>query len=74
MFEQNQHRFTLPIREKLGDIIKISKALREDRELSMYGDENSDTPSIDLYKESDAAKAKTWAEEIYKLGKEVISA
>ncbi len=72
IFEQNQHKFTPLIREKLGDVIKISKELRKDRELSMYGDEERGLSSIDLYKEPQATEAKTWAEEIYKLGKEVI--
>ncbi|MDO8092664.1 MAG: hypothetical protein Q6360_04215 [Candidatus Brocadiales bacterium] len=72
IFEQNQHKFTPLIREKLEDIIKISKELRKDRELSMYGDKERGLSSIDLYKKPQATEAKTWAEEIYKLGKEVI--
>lgn len=74
VFEQNQQKFTLPIREKLNDIVKISKELRKDRELSMYGDEKRGISSIDLYKEPEATKAKKWAEEIWKLGNEVVPA
>jgi len=55
VLEQNQDRLPAAIRGKLGDLVRISRSLRRDRELAFYGSEDL-TPS-DFYTREDAATA-----------------
>lgn len=55
VLEQNLDRLPPGIRERLDEIIRISRSLRRDRELAFYGSEDL-TPS-DFYTQEDAASA-----------------
>jgi len=55
VLEQNSDRFPAAVRPKLGELIRISRQLRRDRELAFYGSEDL-TPS-EFYTEDDAKVA-----------------
>ena len=63
VLDQNEDRFPEQIREKLGEMTRISRALRRDRELAFYGSEDL-TPS-EFYTENDASTALNQAKWIH---------
>jgi HEPN domain-containing protein len=50
-------RLPLPIAENLNRIARISRTLREEREISFYGDESAGFAPEELYTKEDADKA-----------------
>jgi HEPN domain-containing protein len=50
-------RLPLPVAENLNRIVRISRTLREEREISFYGDEAAGFAPEELYTEEDANKA-----------------
>jgi len=61
MFKKEAHRFPgFPI----DLIVSTSRRLREEREISIYGDEVTETPAEELYSEGDAQSALEAADKI----------
>ena len=69
ILEQNSDRFPRPIKERLAEMMRISKSLRRDRELAFYGSEDL-TPS-EFYDEEDASTARNEAKWIHETVKSV---
>ena len=63
ILEQNRDRFPTGTRKHLGEMMRISKTLRRDRELAFYGSEDL-TPS-EFYTEEDALQAMNQARWIH---------
>jgi HEPN domain-containing protein len=63
VLEQNRDRLPKQINDQLGELMKISKSLRRDRELAFYGSEDL-TPS-EFYTREDAATALAQARQVY---------
>jgi HEPN domain-containing protein len=70
----HRHRDRLPphIAEDLDRITRISRTLREEREISLYGDEEAGFTPDELYTEEDAEKAISDATFIFDLCEQVI--
>ncbi|NIM96727.1 MAG: HEPN domain-containing protein [candidate division Zixibacteria bacterium] len=70
----HRHRDRLPphIAENLDRITRISRTLREEREISFYGDEEAGFTPDELYTEEDAEKAISDATFIFDLCAQVI--
>ena len=60
-------RLPLPIAENLNRIARISRTLREEREISFYGDESAGFSPEELYTEEDADRALDDAEFVLEL-------
>ena len=56
LLEENLERLPAGIREKVPELVRISRSLRRDRELAFYGSEDL-TPS-DFYQKADAVQAR----------------
>ena len=65
-------RLPLPIAENLNRIARISRTLREEREISFYGDESAGFSPEELYTEEDADRALDDAEFVLELCREAI--
>jgi len=63
VIDQNRERLTPAIGESIDEMMKISRALRRDRELAFYGSEDL-TPS-EFYKEEDAEIAYSQASFVF---------
>ena len=63
VLQENRHRLPTEIQDQLGELMKISKSLRRDRELAFDGSEDL-TPS-EFYTEDDAAVAFAQARQVY---------
>ena len=61
--DQNRDRLPSQINDQLGELMRISKNLRRDRELAFYGSEDL-TPS-EFYTGDDAAAALAQARQVY---------
>lgn len=54
LLRREAHRFPEEFRQHIPRMASISRALRAERELSFYGDEQSGIPAEELYGEEDA--------------------
>jgi HEPN domain-containing protein len=63
VLDQNRDRLPSQINDQLGELMRISKNLRRDRELAFYGSEDL-TPS-EFYTGDDAAAALAQARQVY---------
>lgn len=63
VMEQNRDRLPAQIKDQLGELMRISKNLRRDRELAFYGSEDL-TPS-EFYTQEDAAAALEQTRQVY---------
>lgn len=63
VLEQNRDRLPPDVDAALGELTRISKNLRRDRELAFYGSEDL-TPS-EFYTQEDAATAMVQAKRVY---------
>ncbi|MFQ6058252.1 MAG: HEPN domain-containing protein [Anaerolineae bacterium] len=61
---QNAHKFPDWFRRDLKRLAAVSKELRGERELSMYGDEERGMPAEELYGEKEAIEAVQGAEQV----------
>jgi HEPN domain-containing protein len=68
VMEQNRDRLPELINDRLVELMKISKALRRDRELAFYGSEDL-TPS-EFYTREDASVALSQARQVYRTVRE----
>jgi len=62
---QNRDRFPEWFREKIPKLASMSRKLRREREVSMYGDEESGLPPESLYTDEDAKEALFYANFVY---------
>ncbi len=58
-------RFPENFRERIDILASYSRRLRRERELSMYGDEETGTPPEELYTRFDAEDALNIAQQVY---------
>ncbi|GBD30631.1 hypothetical protein HRbin32_01740 [bacterium HR32] len=63
-----------PLRAELPEVASISRRLGRERELSSYGDEESDTPPQELYTEADADQASADAEKVLGWARQALAA
>ncbi len=63
IFNENREKFPEKILERLKEIVKISRLLRKDRELSFYGSE--DIIPMEYYSEEDALEAIEMVDNIF---------
>lgn len=63
VLEENRDRFERPIRDRLDEMMRISRSLRRDRELAFYGSE--DLTPTQFYKREDAERAMEQARSVY---------
>ncbi len=71
ILKNNADRFPQWFKEKIDLFVSYSRSLRKERELSMYGDEESNTPPELLYSEYDSQQALKMAEEILDYAKKL---
>ncbi len=64
VLRQHGDRFPESFREQIPRLASISRALRAEREISFYGDEQSGVPPEDLYMENDAREALDKAQQV----------
>jgi HEPN domain-containing protein len=70
VLEQNRDRLPPRIHDRLGELMRISKNLRRDRELAFYGSEDL-TPS-EFYTRDDASAALEQARYVYESVRSVV--
>lgn len=58
LLQKEKERLPESVKDNLPRIISISRRLRQERELSYYGDEEQELPPSALYTEIDARQAK----------------
>ncbi len=66
------HRFPQWFKEKVDYLASISRSLRKERELAMYGDEEAGIPPEELYTCIDAEQALTQAQTVLDLVKKLL--
>jgi len=75
--EKNRGRFPNWFRELIDELAFISRQLRREREVSMYGDEETGIPPNHIYNKFDAEKYLEAAKKVYescqKLFNEVVN-
>jgi len=67
VLRREQGRFPAWFREHMDELISISRSLRKERELAMYGDEESGIPPEELYTRIDTEYALNSARKILDL-------
>jgi len=67
VLRREQGRFPAWFREHMDELISISRSLRKERELAMYGDEESGIPPEELYTRVDAEYALNSAKMVLSL-------
>jgi len=67
VLRREQGRFPAWFRERMDELISISRSLRKERELAMYGDEESGIPPEELYTRVDAEYALNSAKMVLSL-------
>lgn len=67
IFREQKDRFPNSVTKELPRIISISRRLRQEREVSFYGDEEQELPPNQLYTQVDADGAKQDVEWLMKL-------
>lgn len=71
VLKENADRFPQWFREKIDLFASYSRSLRKERELAVYGDEETNTPPELLYSEYDASQALKEAEEVLEYAKKL---
>lgn len=61
ILKREKKRFPEWFQELIDELASISRSLRKERELAMYGDEESGIPSEELYTRRDAEQALEYA-------------
>lgn len=72
VLKDNLDKFPSWFKERIEVFASYSRSLRKERELSMYGDEETNTPPEILYSEYDAQQSLKMAEEILDYSKKTI--
>ncbi|AWR98507.1 HEPN domain-containing protein [Metallosphaera hakonensis] len=71
VLKDNLDKFPSWFKERIEVFASYSRSLRKERELSMYGDEETNTPPEILYSEYDAQQSLKMAEEILDYSKKL---
>lgn len=71
ILKNNAEKFPQWFREKIDIFASYSRSLRKERELSMYGDEETNTPPELLYSAYDAQLSIRIAEEVLEYAKKL---
>ncbi len=66
------HRFPPWFQQHVPFLARVSRKLRRERELAMYGDEESGTPPNELYDYEDAREALEWAKQVLSIVKKLL--
>ena len=69
VLRKEAHKFPQWFREKIDLLASISRSLRKERELAMYGDEELGIPPEELYTRIDAEQALAQAQTVLELVK-----
>ncbi|BDC17748.1 HEPN domain-containing protein [Acidianus sp. HS-5] len=72
VLKDNADKFPQWFKAKIDLFASYSRSLRKERELSMYGDEETNTPPELLYSEYDADQAIKMAEEVLDYAKKLL--
>ncbi len=72
ILRKEAQRFPPWFREKIDLLASISRSLRKERELAMYGDEELGIPPEELYTRIDAEQALTQAQTVLDLVKKLL--
>ena len=67
VLRREQGKFPAWFQEHIDELISISRSLRKERELAMYGDEESGVPPEELYTRIDAEYALNSARKVLDL-------
>jgi len=67
VLRREQGKFPVWFQEHIDELISISRSLRKERELAMYGDEESGVPPEELYTRVDAEYALSNARKVLNL-------
>ncbi|MEM2499642.1 MAG: HEPN domain-containing protein [Sulfolobales archaeon] len=67
VLKREAQRFPEWFQVEIPALARISRKLRRERELSMYGDEESGIPPDELYDRSDAEEALNYASNVYSI-------
>ena len=65
VLRREKNRFPDWFREHIDEFASISRSLRKERELAMYGDEEAGIPAEELYTRYDAEQALSMAKKIF---------
>ena len=68
VLRRERSKFPAWFQEYIDELASISRSLRKERELSMYGDEESGVLPEELYTRMDAERALSDAEKVLSLG------
>ncbi|BCU69872.1 HEPN domain-containing protein [Stygiolobus caldivivus] len=71
LLKANAEKFPEWFRQKIDVFASYSRSLRKERELSMYGDEETGTPPEMLYSDYDAQQSVKMAEEVLDYSKKL---
>ena len=71
LLKANAEKFPEWFRQKIDVFASYSRSLRKERELSMYGDEETGTPPETLYSDYDAQQSVKMAEEVLDYSKKL---
>jgi HEPN domain-containing protein len=64
VLRRERNRFPEWFREHMDEFASISRSLRKERELAMYGDEEAGIPAEELYTRYDAEQALNMAKKV----------
>ena len=73
VLRREAHRFPEWSREKIPFLARVSRKLRRERELAMYGDEDSGIPPEEFYDYEDAKEALEWAKQVLSIVKRLLN-
>lgn len=71
--KEHRDRFQGELGDQIESLASISRRLRQEREISFYGDEETGLPPEELYTNEDAAQALTDARQVVRLCENFIS-
>ena len=73
VLRREAHRFPSWFRERIPELAHISRSLRREREIAMYGDEELGLPADEIYSRYDAEKALEWANLVNELVRRLLN-
>jgi HEPN domain-containing protein len=66
-------KFPVKFQENIAKLVSISRSLRLEREVSMYGDEEVNIPPDQMYTKVDSERSVSEAEFVFQLCKELLA-
>lgn len=73
VLKKEREKFPLWFQNSINELASISRSLRKERELAMYGDEEAGVSPEDLYTKLDAEYALKSAEKVFSLVSKLLS-